>query len=185
MTGDECLFCHRNDIGPGWSANRHAMTIRRASVDTPAVAALVKSSALKQVAGEAGLFLLGSRKQVRFLKPNGYGRLSLLKEAWVPVGEAERKQEQHGEITPTDKPHWDENIFGKSCAGCHTTGVDSETLRFSDASLDCYVCHGEVTLDHTNDGKKTPNRSMLGIPLPSPRPIDLMLPREGPLTNAG
>ena len=27
MTGDECLFCHR-DIGPMWQENRHQLTIR-------------------------------------------------------------------------------------------------------------------------------------------------------------
>src|SRR5688572_25378852 len=27
--GDECLFCHRNDIGPGWQKNTHGITIRQ------------------------------------------------------------------------------------------------------------------------------------------------------------
>src|SRR5712692_8649045 len=29
VSGDECLFCHRNDIGPGWSKNRHSLTVRQ------------------------------------------------------------------------------------------------------------------------------------------------------------
>src|SRR5207253_2825397 len=29
ITGDECLFCHRLKIGPGWPQNRHQSTIRR------------------------------------------------------------------------------------------------------------------------------------------------------------
>src|SRR5262245_22809829 len=28
ITGDECLFCHRITIGPGWSRTRHQSTIR-------------------------------------------------------------------------------------------------------------------------------------------------------------
>ncbi|HYM13228.1 MAG TPA: hypothetical protein VEU62_20980, partial [Bryobacterales bacterium] len=28
--GDECLFCHRNDIGPGWQKNAHGITVRQA-----------------------------------------------------------------------------------------------------------------------------------------------------------
>ena len=27
--GDECLFCHRNDIGPGWQKNAHGITVRQ------------------------------------------------------------------------------------------------------------------------------------------------------------
>src|SRR3989442_9042716 len=27
--GDECLFCHRNDIGPTWQNNAHGVTVRQ------------------------------------------------------------------------------------------------------------------------------------------------------------
>jgi hypothetical protein len=27
--GDECLFCHRNDIGPGWQKNAHGVAVRQ------------------------------------------------------------------------------------------------------------------------------------------------------------
>jgi hypothetical protein len=27
--GDECLFCHRNDIGPSWQKNAHGITVRQ------------------------------------------------------------------------------------------------------------------------------------------------------------
>ena len=151
VTGDECLFCHRNDVGPGWSSSPHARVIRRARPDSPALLVLAKSPALGAVAEETDLLLLGSRRSVRFLKPNGYGRLSLLEEAWVPA--RDDNKEPHGRLTPTDRPHWQEDTFAKSCAGCHTTGVDSEQ-RFSEATLDCYVCHGDGKLDHSNDATR-------------------------------
>ena len=71
LTGDECLFCHRNDVGPGWSSSPHARIIRRARPDSSALAALAKSPALRTVAEETDLLLLGNRRSVRFLKPNG------------------------------------------------------------------------------------------------------------------
>lgn len=153
LTGDECLFCHRNDVGPAWGSNPHARIIRLAGPDSSALAALLKSPALRTVAEETGLVLLGSRRSVRFLRPNGYGRLSLLAEKWVPAKDNGKKidgTEPHGKLTPADRPHWQENTFAKSCAGCHTTGVDAEQ-RFSEASLDCYVCHGDGKLDHSKD----------------------------------
>jgi predicted CXXCH cytochrome family protein len=37
VTGDECLFCHRNDVGPTWGKNRHHLTIRPAEQGTTLV----------------------------------------------------------------------------------------------------------------------------------------------------
>ena len=28
IQGDECLFCHRNEVGAGWVRDRHARTVR-------------------------------------------------------------------------------------------------------------------------------------------------------------
>src|SRR5882724_5737069 len=43
MSGDECLFCHRNDVGPTWSSNRHGRTIRTAERDSAALQLMKKS----------------------------------------------------------------------------------------------------------------------------------------------
>ena len=148
VTGDECLFCHRTDVGAGWSSNPHAASIRRARAESPALRALTRSPAFAPVAREPDLVLLGRRRSVRFLKPNGYGRLSLLEAAWTPAKDGDA--ESPGSIAPAGRVHWQEDTFGRSCAGCHTTGVDAEQ-RFSEASLDCYVCHGDGKLDHSGD----------------------------------
>ena len=88
-------------------------------------------------------FLLGAGDRVRFLKRAGYGKLALLSTRW-----------EAGTLTRLERPHWDPAVFAASCAGCHTTAVDPSTRSFSALSLDCYVCHGDVDLEHTRDTRK-------------------------------
>jgi hypothetical protein len=40
--GDECLFCHRNNIGPSWQKNAHGLTIRQRE-DAPELIALLQN----------------------------------------------------------------------------------------------------------------------------------------------
>ncbi len=117
ITGDECLFCHRNDIGPGWQKNRHGTTVRQRE-DAPELAARFPE----------GEFFLGSRAQVRLLKKQGYGKFAM--------------------FDPATRS-WNAGRFADRCAGCHSTGVDAAARTFSAFGLDCYTCHGVVSLDHT------------------------------------
>ncbi|PYV16770.1 MAG: hypothetical protein DMG07_07185, partial [Acidobacteria bacterium] len=65
--GDECLFCHRNDIGPGWQRNAHGLTLRQTE-DAPELVELLRTEpALSGVLPEVQ-YALGSRHRVRFLK---------------------------------------------------------------------------------------------------------------------
>ncbi|HYP26560.1 MAG TPA: multiheme c-type cytochrome [Blastocatellia bacterium] len=141
VPGDECLFCHRNDVGPGWQKNTHNLTVRQGE-DAPEHQALVKSQpALAGLASQIEFFL-GSRHRVRFLKKDGYGKFALLNtQADLPA----RK------LIDADKPSWDRERFANKCAGCHTTGVDSKTKAFSAFGIDCYSCHGVVDLNHSSD----------------------------------
>jgi len=119
--GDECLFCHRNDIGPGWQKNAHGLTVRQRE-DAPELVMKLNPPAEVE-------FFLGSRHQVRFLKKAGYGKFAILS----PKGE------------------WEKDKFAGRCAGCHSTGVDPKDRTFSAFGLDCYACHGVVNLEHTAD----------------------------------
>src|SRR5262245_58524454 len=67
LTGDECLFCHRDKVGTTWGANRHNLTIRPFGEDSLPPAAQKELSA-KKVAGEIK-FVLGNQQRQRFLKP--------------------------------------------------------------------------------------------------------------------
>ena len=121
-TGDECLFCHRNNIGQEWPKNWHNRTVHDAEADTPGLADLPKERA-KEVT-----LVLGGRRHHRFLKPSGaYGKLDLLARSW------------------------DKTRFADGCAGCHATAVETKKRTFASPSLDCFVCHGDVPGEHAKD----------------------------------
>jgi predicted CXXCH cytochrome family protein len=142
-TGDECLFCHREKIGPTWGANRHTLTIRAVDEKSPALAALRQSDA-RQFADEVTL-LLGDQQRQRFLRPaKAYGKLALLSVEWVPA-----QGDKPGKLESRDRPHWDATRFADSCAGCHTTAVDPKEKAFSALAVDCFACHGIVPAEHT------------------------------------
>jgi hypothetical protein len=150
--GDECLFCHRNDIGTTWQKNAHGVTVRQRE-DAPELDAMLKAQpALASRASEIEYFL-GSRNRVRFLKKDGYGKFATLS-AQAVVGEPKQPSQPKlstARLLGGDSLTWDREKFGASCAGCHSTGVDAKEKTFSAFGLDCYVCHGDVNLDHTKD----------------------------------
>jgi predicted CXXCH cytochrome family protein len=123
--GDECLFCHRNDIGQTWQKNAHGISLRQRD-DAPD---LIK----KLNPPDSVEFFLGSRREIRFLKKEGYGKFAILSKG--------------------SNPTWDKTGFAARCAGCHATAVETATKTFSAFGLDCYVCHGAVDLNHTADTK--------------------------------
>lgn len=159
ITGDECLFCHRN-IGATWSKNGHHLTIRPAHRDEPAVAALRRHAGGNDAAAETR-YLLGSRRITRYLRRSKeYGKLEMLSTSFAyrsprhanhrAAGKSESLA-RVGELNHR-KPHvWDKTTFGDRCAGCHATAVDAQTRAFSALSLDCFTCHGDVPLAHTED----------------------------------
>src|SRR5262245_8401164 len=143
--GDECLFCHRNDTGITWQKNAHGITLRQQE-DAPELRALVdKQAGLATVKNQIEYFL-GSRHRVRFLMKEGYGKFAILNtQALIGPNAAVEKW------TDLDKPAWDKDRFANRCAGCHATGVDAATKTFVAFGLDCYVCHGDVTVEHSKN----------------------------------
>ena len=91
---------------------------------------------------------MGEDHRQRFLKPAA--DLRSARPVLRRLGTAARRAAE-GKLVSTDQPHWDAKTFGDSCAGCHSTGVDSLQRTFSTRSLDCCVCHGEVPNDHTKN----------------------------------
>ena len=141
--GDECLFCHRNSIGANWQKNAHAATLRQLE-DATDLAGLLKQpelSATKDIT-----YFLGSRNHIRFLKKDGYGKFAMLNAHAVIDKDRKVTKWIDGE-----KPNWDKDKFAQECAGCHATGIEEKTKTFAAFGLDCYTCHGAVTLDHTNN----------------------------------
>ncbi len=146
--GDECLFCHRNDIGATWQKNAHGVTIRQRE-DAPELAKILEGlPALSPVEKQVEYFL-GSRRHVRFLKKEGYGKFAILN-AQAILGETGQAAKLP-KLVDHEKLVWEKEKFANRCAGCHATAIDPETKAFSAFGLDCYTCHGEVDLNHTND----------------------------------
>jgi hypothetical protein len=151
VTGEECLFCHRDDWGNRWAKNYHQRTVRPADAESPAMQALAADPAMKSFVAEA-TNLLGTRHEIRFLKRSSeYGKFALLSAAFAAAPPGASSQRVHGKLVDTKDVHWDERTFATRCAGCHTTAVDPQTHAFSAISLDCYACHGIVDLRHSKD----------------------------------
>src|SRR4030095_5999683 len=75
--GDECLFCHRNDIGPGWQKNTHGITIRQGEDATEWRDIFKGQQSLSAIAPQVEYYM-GSRHRLRFLKKEGYGKFAVL-----------------------------------------------------------------------------------------------------------
>lgn len=147
-TGDECLFCHRDRFGADWARNAHERTMRPADSNSTEMAALKSASAAGRFAEQVE-FVLGERRQARFLKRTAdYGKLAMLSAKFSPPPPGTRSRRAHGKLVDLNDVHWDDQKFARTCAGCHTTGVDPKTHAFSAVSLDCYTCHGVVDQKH-------------------------------------
>lgn len=97
VTGDQCLFCHRNDIGPTWGKNPHNLTVRESKDDE---------------------FLLGSRKHTRRLKKDGYGKFALLTGAeWDKKRFGDRCAGCH--TTAVDSAARTFSAYALDCYTCH------------------------------------------------------------------
>jgi formate-dependent nitrite reductase cytochrome c552 subunit len=140
MTGDECLFCHR-DVGENWQANWHNIGMRNVYVVPGDVKTALESSEAATFGPET-TYTLGGRRLVRFLKPNDkYGQFALHGASWNP----------HTHEIANAEGGWDPEIFAMNCAGCHTTAVETEVHGFAAPSLDCFVCHGDTPPGHQNE----------------------------------
>jgi len=145
VQGDECLFCHRGDVGPTWQENAHTRTIRDRKLQAGWDDILKSQPALAKV--ESGIeFLIGAGKQIGFLRKSGYGKFDVLSARAVTGAEGKIESWQG-----IENPQWVSGKFEKNCAGCHATAVDQKSLTFNAYALDCYSCHGDVDLGHTRD----------------------------------
>ena len=146
LTGDECLFCHRNPVGSTWNINEHQRTLRPTAA-VPEIEAMLRSHPNLQSFADQVHFVLGNERQVRLLKKSEkYGRLDILSAILQP-----NKADGVLALVNKDPFHWDAKTFGQQCAGCHATAVDSRTQTFSATGIDCYACHGVVDLEHAKD----------------------------------
>ena len=145
VSGTECLFCHRSDIASTWPDNAHQRSVRQVDPDSQPVSEVLRSFvAAGQILDIQAV--LGGDHILRFLKPNeNDGQFSILSIAWQPDGAG------GGAIVRTEEARWQNGLYGRRCAGCHSTAVESRRRTFAAPSLDCFSCHGDVDVGHSGD----------------------------------
>lgn len=142
MSGDECLFCHR-DVGDHFQTNWHNIGMRNVSIVSDEFKAALDSAEAAEF-GPGTTYTLGGRRTLRFLKPNDrYGQFAIHRAAWNP---------HTGAFSNADAG-WDSDVFANDCAGCHTTAVETGLQAFAAPSLDCFTCHGDTPAGHQNEPK--------------------------------
>jgi hypothetical protein len=109
MTGDQCLFCHRNVVGPTWEQEPHAWTIRPVG-GPPAVGHLPPDAT----------HVIGSPQHYRALKLIGYGTFAVLAadgKTWQPDVFATQCAGCH--TTGVDPKSHAFSAFAFDCYACH------------------------------------------------------------------
>ena len=148
VTGGECLFCHRFEVGSDWQTNRHNLAMQEALPDDAAMQALRASGIPAEIA-DGVAFLVGHTRMKRYLKPNErYGQMSILNTKWIPPTS---NDDSAGTFEHANNALWNNELFANQCAGCHATAVETEIRGFQQMSLDCFVCHGDVPKAHNED----------------------------------
>ncbi len=157
INGDECLFCHRNNIGPGWQKNAHGTTVRPREES-------------------ATDFTLGGRNHTRQLKKDGYNKFAIFDEvnkAWDSTAFTDRCTGCHN--TGIDAKTGSFSSFGIDCYACH--GV-VDLNHSNDTSLiwlskknkadlkavtsTCAQCHLRESAKSKSTGKPWPNNFVIG-----------------------
>ncbi|MCS7023806.1 MAG: hypothetical protein NZV14_03310 [Bryobacteraceae bacterium] len=98
--GEECLFCHRNDIGASWQKNAHANTVR-------------------EKPGSKDSFTLGARGGARELRKAGYGKFAIREAdgSWNETKFGDRCAGCH--TTAVDGESKTFQYYGIDCYACH------------------------------------------------------------------
>jgi len=109
MTGDQCLFCHRNIVGPTWEREPHAWTVREVGTE-PSVPQVPKDAT----------HIIGSPQHYRALKLIGYGKFAVLGDdgkTWQPEVFATRCAGCH--TTAVDPATHAFSAYAFDCYACH------------------------------------------------------------------
>ena len=109
MTGDQCLFCHRDVVGATWEREPHAWTVREVGIE-PTVQQLPKDAT----------HVIGSPQHYRALKLIGYGKFAILAadgKTWQPDVFATKCAGCH--TTGVDPTTHAFSAYAFDCYACH------------------------------------------------------------------
>ena len=179
VNGDECLFCHRNNIGPNWQKNAHGTTVRPREESTTD-------------------FKLGGRNHTRQLKKDGYNKFAIYdtaKKGWDSSAFTENCTGCHN--TGIDSKTGSFSSFGIDCYACHgvvdlnhsndTSLVWLSKKNKTDAkavAATCAQCHLRESAKSKSTGKPWPDNFVIGDNLWDDYQADLSRAAD-PTLNAG
>lgn len=163
----ECQSCHRG-VATSHKDTRHSLTLQDAKPAT-ILANFEQDDALRQVQfpGEDAPraftaddieFAVGSGRYVqRYLYKVDTNEYMVLPAEWNVT---EQKWEPYALSASWPDPAYDWN---QNCAGCHTTGLNTERGRWEDDAVQCEACHGpgSVHAEAADDAGRNPNEEEL------------------------
>jgi predicted CXXCH cytochrome family protein len=142
----ECQSCHR-DMARNHATTRHALTLQTPGTDS-IVADFSQGEDVRQVQfpGEDApraftaddvAYVIGSGRNIqRYVYKVDRNEYQVFPAEW---NVAEKKWQPYALAQAWPDPSYD---FNQNCAGCHTTGLDTERNRWKDEGVQCEACHG-------------------------------------------
>jgi predicted CXXCH cytochrome family protein len=142
----ECQSCHRG-VASTHKETAHSLTLRDAK-PAAILGDFSQDEAVRQVqfpgedkprafTADDIAYVVGSGKYIqRYLYKADRNQYMVLPAEW---NVAEKKWEPYILATNWPDPAYDWN---KNCAGCHTTGYNTERARWKDLGVQCEACHG-------------------------------------------
>ncbi len=128
-----CLGCHE-DLYLGWQETHHALSIQNA-VENPD--AVIGEFALETPERPFELadvvYTIGGIRQQKYITHTVESGFFVLPSQW------NRATEEWASYHPED---WDQADWRETCAGCHVTGLNTETWEFKEFGIGCESCHG-------------------------------------------
>jgi len=180
MTGDECLFCHRNKVGATWLDNAHAWTTRSADA-APNIASLPAEVT----------HVIGGEQAHKALQQIGYGRFAVYDAKTKTWRSGDFEQRCAGcHTTAVDPSNGAYSSIGLDCFTCHGAVPMEHTTKPELAWFGkkhsgapqlqqavCTQCHLRGGTSRSS-GKPYPNNFVAGDDLFADFKVDLATPSK-------
>jgi predicted CXXCH cytochrome family protein len=142
-----CAGCHEERYLT-WRETLHANMIQDPVVDPSVVLGDFSSDdpALTFTLDDV-VYTIGSRWKQQYLTRDETGNFYIFPAQWNIETE---------EWVPYNVDNWQQVEWRQECAGCHVTGLDTETWEFVEFSMGCESCHGPAAEHAANPTKIKP-----------------------------
>nr|CRH04988.1 conserved exported protein of unknown function(with low similarity to Dihaem cytochrome c and contains 2 copies of Paired_CXXCH_1 domain) [Candidatus Magnetococcus massalia] len=144
VTSDNCQACHQ-EYYAAWKRTLHPIMFRPVESDDDILGDFESDDPAVTFKKDEIEFVVGNKWEqvyVRIIDGEYYpfpAKWMVMLKKWVPY-----------------KVHnWQETTMSTKCNGCHTTGFDPQTLKFSEFGIGCEACHGPGNQHVMNQEKES------------------------------